>query len=582
MSQAAGIEYRFGPSASEISSPVGNGSLPTLYARNAPTQLGSPAPNYQYFWQVGGPVSGNAGSYSSNWAQMLFVADNPSQRVGVTDMQVTTYMYNTFAQLPQLSWTLTSIAGGGLDQANVLADKNAGMVSGNPVATGRCEGHPGFCPESLTVFQNGLIVSGGPNTATNNTTVQLPSNKVPTAIAMTNDSEFALVTVWDTAALQGQVAVVALAGLCDGCNPYNNGTNGYRAYYSWWNEWMQAYPGLPNMGDIAFMKILGYVNLPGMAAPTGIAVTTGLDQYQTMQVGGIFVGQGATPLTSNWQSFTGSGANAGTYAKGGVAVVTSKSEQKVAFVDLKPLFSYLNGIYFSSNGAQANNLGQAANQWPYTFAQAPAQTPTVISTVSLANPPTAVKTNMAGGTMRAWVATQDGTLHIYSLGGYAPGGQAASPSPSDIAEVGQVTGIGRNPTSLATSKGEPSNGGVDSVNQQVLVASRGDRTINWVRFASDGNSGSIVRTLRDTRLADPIAVEDSDNFANTGYTLSVTDYNGRQLSNYRYGPVIFSDGGSCPAPNGCAVQPTGSDAIEYAGSMAVPGAPFQITTANVP
>ena len=41
-----------------------------------------------------------------------------------------------------------------------------------------------------------------------------------------------------------------------------------------------------------------------------------------MQVGGIFIGQGATPLTSNWQSFTGSGANAGTYAKGGVAVVT--------------------------------------------------------------------------------------------------------------------------------------------------------------------------------------------------------------------------------------------------------------------
>jgi hypothetical protein len=301
-----------------------------------------------------------------------------------------------------------------------------------------------------------------------------------------------------------------------------------------------------------------------------------------MQVGGIFVGQGATPLTSNWQSFTGSGSNAGTYAKGGVAVVTSKSEQKVAFVDLKPLFSYLNGIYFSANGAQANNLGQADSQWPYTFTQAPAQTPTVISTISLANPPTAVKTNVFGGTPRAWVATNDGTLHIYSLGGYAPGGQAASPAPSAIAEVGQVTGIGRNPTSLATSKGEPS-GGIDSVNQQVLVASRGDRKISWVRFSSNGNSGSIVRTLQDTRLADPIAVEDADNFANSGYVLSVTDYGGRQLSNYRYGPVIFSDpNGACPAPNGCPVQPTGSIGIEYGGSMAVPGAPFQITSANVP
>ena len=49
--------------------------------------------------------------------------------------------------------------------------------------------------------------------------MKLPANKVPTAIAMTTQSEFALVTVWDTDARKGQVAVIALAGLCDGCIP---------------------------------------------------------------------------------------------------------------------------------------------------------------------------------------------------------------------------------------------------------------------------------------------------------------------------------------------------------------------------
>ena len=30
-----------------------------------------------------------------------------------------------------------------------------------------------------------------------------------------------------------------------------------------------------------------------------------------------------------------------------MAVVISKSEQKAAFIDLKPLFNHVNGVYFS-------------------------------------------------------------------------------------------------------------------------------------------------------------------------------------------------------------------------------------------
>ena len=246
-----------------------------------------------------------------------------------------------------------------------------------------------------------------------------------------------------------------------------------------------------------------------------------------------------------------------------MAVVISKSEQKAAFIDLKPLFSHVNGVYFSPNVTQTSNLGQADSQWPYTFANTPSQTPTVVKTVSLAAKPTAVKTTLFGSPQRAWIATQDGTLHIYSIDGYAPGGTAASPSASAIAEVGTVTGIGRNPTSLAASKGEPADSSIEPLNRQILVTSRGDRKVSWVRFASNGNSGTIVRTLTDTRLVDPIAVEDADNFANAGYLTSVLDYAGKAVRNYRYGPVIFSDGGACPRPNGCAATPTTANGVTY-------------------
>ena len=538
------------------------------------------------YWQVGGPPSSTSGNYSTNQANMLFVADNPAQRIGVADLQVSGYMFNTFAQLPQLSWTRNMLPGGGIDGSNAMSYKASGLASGDPIAVGRCSGRAGFCAQSLVAYQNGVIATMGSNTAENRASVKLPANKVPTAIAMTNQSEFALVTVWDTTALKGQVAVIALAGLCDGCNPYSNGNP--RAYYNWWNEWEAPYPGLPNMGDIAFMKILGYVDLPGVNAPTEIAVTTGLDQFQTMVQGGNFMGLENTPLSSNWSKFTGSGPHANRYAKGGMAVVISKSEQKASFIDLRPLFNYVNGIYFSAGVTQTSNLGQADSQWPYTFANTPSQTPTVVKTVSLPARPTAVKTTVFGNPQRAWIATQDGTLHIYSIDGFAPGGNATNPSATAIAEVGTVTGIGRNPTSLGTSKGEV-NSPIEPLNQQVLVNSRGDRQVSWVRFAPDGNSGSIVRTLNDTRLIDPIAVEDADNYSNPGYLTSVIDYAGKAIRNYRYGPVIFgSDGGSCPKPNGCALNPTSSGGVtynlEYGGAMdmSAHGKPFQITTTNVP
>jgi len=572
LSKDAGIAYRYGPDAASC----GTANTGPALAQRTDTKLTAPGPDVNFFWSVGGPVTSSASAYSTNQGNALFAADDPTQRVGVSLLQTSGYQHNVFAQLPQLPWQIDGITGKGIDTPNVMNYKAAGTTSGNPVAIGRCSGAAGFCVESVVAFQNGVLGTVGSNTARNNATAQLAANKVPTGVAVTNGNEFALVTVWDTAQLKGQVAVVALAGLCDSCD-----INNPSGWYNWWNEWMGVYPGLPNMGNTAFMKVLGYVDIPGMAAPTEIAATTNLHQFSGVLGGGAFMGYSNSPLTSNWQSFASGGSNYGRYAKGGVAVVISKSEQKVAFIDLKPLFSYVNSVYFSSNVSSTSNLGQAANQWPYTFDQVPSQMPTVIKTVSLGARPTAVRTTVTTGSPRAWIATQDGTLHIYSLDGYAPGATVATPSASAIAEVGTVTGIGRNPTSLAASKGEPSDSTFDAINRQVIVGSRGDNKISWVRFDSTGNSGSIIigRTIQHNLLTDLIAVEDNENYANSNNLVNVTDYAGKAIRSYRYGPVIFSDGGACPAPSGCPVNGT---VAEYGGAMAIPGKPFQLLSANVP
>ena len=135
-----------------------------------------------------------------------------------------------------------------------------------------------------------------------------------------------------------------------------------------------------------------------------------------------------------------------------MAVVVSKSEQKVAFVDLKPLFQYYQSMYFGSDAdySATTNLGQGDSQWPRTFAAAPQQTPTVIKTMSLSSRPTAVKAYLWGANKRAWVATQDGKLRIFNLGDYPTTGTGSAAS---ITEGGSVE-VGAQPDRHRLPEGE--------------------------------------------------------------------------------------------------------------------------------
>lgn len=579
MGKEGGLAYRYGPTPADYGT-TGNGGLPNYYKR-ADTAFvsdrnGGIRPCYPPFcgtWQVGNYDNNtNPGGFSSNWGHVAFTPDNPAQRIGVSDLAISSFSNNAFSQKPELTWTL---GGGGLDEFLAVKVKAAGKDLSNPVAVARCY-RPGWCMSSVMVFQNGAIAVAGSNTATNYASAQLAAGKVPTAVALSNSGEFAFITVWDTNNLRGEMAVVALAGLCDYCTTSNP------AQYDYWGEWSGLYPGLPNMGNIGYMKVLGYMPLPAdMKAPTEISVTTGLDRNTYLNEGGNERAYNL-PLSNaaNRATFAAGGRNVNRYAKAGVAVVVSKSEQKVAFVDLKPLFQYYQSMYFGSaaNFNVTTTLGDGESQWPRTFGNAPQQTPTVIKTVNLPSRPTAVKAYLWGANKRAWVATQDGKLRIFSLGDYPTAGTGSAAS---IAEVGSVD-VGRNPTGIAYPKEKTQPRLYPDITNEVIVTSRGDRKIQWVRFS--GTTGSVVRTLQDQRLADPIAAEDTENNGSEAYILSVADYTGRKLHNYRYGPVVmYSYSISCQPPNGCGMGASGTDPFEYGGSYDdLPGRPFQVVSANIP
>ena len=576
MSSAEGIAYRYGSAST---------------AAPASTTRHERANNLRTYasdggdWQVGGPESSYVGDYFANFGNAVYVPDAPAERVGVADIQTLAQTFNTFSQRPQPAplWAgknPPTNAFYGVDDFH-----GAALNARNPVAAARCYGRPGWCLEPVVAYQNGLLATAiGSNTSQNRATAQLPANKVPTAVAQTNSGEFALITVWDTAALKGQIAVVALAGLTNGATVSNPdiGDQG-------WGEWSAVHPGLANLGNIGFMKVLGYVDLPeGMRAPTEITATTGWNPWEgrPKDSAGNLTTQYKMPLANetNRQTFI-SGSNTGAYAKGGVAIVVSKSEKRAAFVDLKPLLDYYRRMYFGTRADfdKTVSVGTADNQWPYAFSQmADSDKPRVIQTMDLGARPTAVKATLWGSNLRGWIATQEGNMRMFDLGGWGNGSGGG-----EIKQVGSVA-VGANPTSISYYRGS-TNDMDNDINNSAMVLSRGDRAVRWVDFSADHNSGSVrPAVLTDSRLVDPIMIEDNENHGTEGWVLSLADYGGKSIRNYRFGSVIFhtNPGGACQSPTGCGLgpnnQPPAQYPFEYGGAVSLPGKPFFITSANVP
>ena len=592
MSTDAGIAYRYG-----AASTTPRAGAPTWHERSSSTYTLTQRPAGEITnmgqWQVGGPATTDAGDYFSNMGNVLYVADS-SARTGVADIGTISQQHNTFAQKPELPWVLRNHLGGGVDDFHAMEAKLS-----KPVAAARCYGRPGWCLEQVVAYQDGTLSTAyGSNTAQNKAMTKLAPGKVPTAITITNGNEFALVTVWDTARTRGQIAVVALAALGAGCSVSQPdcGDTG-------WGDWGAVHPGLANLGNMAYMKVLGYIDLPeGMRAPTEITATTGWNPWDG-RIRNDWGGESSAykmPLENeaNRQTFI-SGTNVNAYAKAGVAVVVSKSEKRATFVDLKPLLEYYRSMYFGSqsNFDATRTIGAADNQWPYTFANTPGQMPTVITTLDLPSAPTAVKASTWGPNARAWIATHEGRLRLFNLGNYAQPSGASTPA--DIQQVGTVA-VGPNPTSLSFARGILND--TKEHSDQLLVLSRAEKRVDWIQLSADRNSGSITKTLMDSRMVDPIAIEDNENHGTSGLVVSVADYSASTVRNYRYSNVVFwtnqGGGSACQPPNGCGMGSSNSDAFEYGGHLVLPptlvysdgskapeflpGKPFFLSSVNVP
>jgi len=413
-----------------------------------------------------------------------------------------------------------------------------------PVAVGR--GHVEWSNHGIVAFSDGLIgASGSGNSGDKYPTTQLPPGFAPTAVAVTNNNEFALITVWDLKELKGKLAVIALIP-----------DRGYP------DKIQIPCPGLPSNGYYSAMKYLGCVDLP-FAAPSAIAASCDLTLWKWVLDSAADLDFSNAANREKWNNAT-SGSQS--YARAGFAVIASRAENKIAFVDLAPLFQYYRKMYFGSaeNAAKIKNVGPAENQWPFNFEAAPEQKPRVVQAIDMPQP-TAVATgyadsNAKGFESKAVVAMMDGQLAVYDVG------SLIFPKSKDGIKLVGSTPIGKNPTCIAYGRSAPQR-------DTLVVVCRGDNEIQWVKL--NGNVPKVVRRLRDSRLTDPVWAEISD--TRGASVLSVADFKGGKVVNYLTAPInswdeeLFGKLGA-----------DGKAEFECGGVQTMPGNPYMISGAEVP
>jgi hypothetical protein len=411
----------------------------------------------------------------------------------------------------------------------------------------------------IMIFPDGLLGATGNQTSGDTKPYfELPPSKVPTAVAVTTQNEFAFVTIWDKEAITAQIAVFALRA--DKPEAFSI-----------------PYFGLANEAGFSAIHFMGYIDLPDMKTPTAIAVSGDNGNTPGGHVPGFEYGNQTDPTKNIMTSVDARNAlKREDYERrvpmAGQIVVASRWENKITFVDWRPLAQFVRTVYLGADDTIRQSAA-ARDQWPFTFASAPDAKPVVVATLSTPHPTVVRIGNQPSGNeqdlrkpLKAWVGNLDGEVRIFDISSFAH--DAPRPIPeSSIKELAMVQ-AGRNITSMTRQ---------DS--QSVLVTSRGDRRIEWVGIAQDDKKSlRILRTLRDARFDDPVHVDSSDR----GPVVTVVDFGGKKLLNYRVG-ATENNGGKPPANYGCGVDgaDVGCTNFEFGGSFDLPGTPFFVGTTNV-
>jgi hypothetical protein len=398
------------------------------------------------------------------------------------------------------------------------------------------------------------------------------TNKIPTSITLTNQNEFALVTLWDLNGCKGQLAVIALGGQ----QPLN----------TFWNyEWTDLYPGFQNYGLFTYMKLLGVLDLPGMQAPTAVTAATDhvWEWFYDVNAQGVIqnVLPGNFPLTNeaNRQTFI-DGFNTGKYPKSGYAVVVSKSEKSMTLIDLTPLFQNVTDKYFGtlSDFESTRDIGPDPNQWPLTFLANPAETPIIVGQYALSDHPVSIVANTYYPTQPTFtIGMENGGLQFFnSIQLLTAATNSAIGTSAPLTAIPEFTmPLDANVTSISYLKGKSYNPYQFDENWMIAL-SRSTGSVYWIDIS--GTQPRVVHHLRDSRIVDPISAEDNDTHGTESYVIDISDYGGKQALAYRYGPVILHTNGGTSYGMG----PDGTAEFEFGGAYAVKGKPFKISVANVP
>lgn len=495
-------------------------------------------------FELSGSCNG-ACDYGSTSGQVLYAGDDASDP-GVDRVQTYGYESGHICESP--------VSGGWLGGPH--PDPGIGQWSmevGHPVRlpNGFSQSEMHETNAGIMIFPEGLVGATGNQTAgdTKPKTL-LPPNKVPTSVAVTLYNEIALVTIWDTDALKGEVAVFALRAV----EP---------------KAFTVPYFTLPNEGGFTNIQLLGYVELPDMKTPTAISASGNNGSTP----GGHVIGNDfGTKMDDPAVRMAFSRDDSERWVPTeGQAVVISRWEGKATFLDLTPFFQFVRKVYFGTDADWQQ--AKAQDVWPYSFDKNPEMAPTVVATVPI-DKPTAVRIgnradpNAKGfrQPFKAWIGDLSGTVHFFDVSGFAAD---ARPVPAaGIKEIGNIK-VGENITSMSLL-------GENTWNDDAVVACRGARDIEWIHAADDGVS--VARKLSDVKLDDPVRVDQNDR----GPVVTIADFHGKRLVTYRVG-LTENNGGKPPANYGCG--PNGADMTcangERGGVLDMPGTPFFVGTTNV-
>lgn len=420
-----------------------------------------------------------------------------------------------------------------------------------PIAKARTEYHE--TGDGIVIFSNGVIGTTGTQTSgSSKPTLQLPPERVPVAVAVTNFNELALVVVWNTERLTSELAVIALRAPHPGAFSID-------------------LFAAPNEGGFTAMQLLGYIDLP-LVAPTAIAaagnnmghngpwVQSGTYAYKG--IGSIFDDLSYAHMRAHearWVWTTEPMEGQALFGTGGGAIIASPWENKVV-VDLAPVFQFVRKVYVDPIATGTDEalytMATAQGAWPFDFATNPEMKPTVVTTLDVEAPRVVrygitTRAFAKGFTTKflAWVGSLDGTVTAFDVSALA-GRPELTTAP--IVAVGSVQ-ADPNPTSMHLTNS----------NDALFVSSRGNRSVQWIETGEA--SIDVVETFRDARLDDLVATDNNQRMG----VITVGDFASGTVHNFERKAESCGES----KPRACTYL--------HDGQLPFPGAVYWVDSANV-